>query len=469
MTLQESLYAAMPIWAQNLAVRRSGRRSAEWRFGGRFPEYFAEALDREHWDQERVERYRRDKLRAYLELARRRSPYYRRLFAERAVDPARDDPDAILASLPILTKETITEHRSELEDLTVPDRLLRTHTSGTTGRGLIFHASRESSRLMWATWCRYRLRFGIEIGTPCAVFLGSVLTPAKQRKPPYWRRNKNKLEDQWIYSNYHLGPETARAYVEHLRASRVTWLHGYPSALALLAALALEQGIDPGDNVRIVTFAAENVLASQLEAVHRAFGAEVRQHYGQAESVANFSECECGCLHVDEDFSTVEFIPLGEGTYRVIGTGVANAAFFFIRYDTGDVVHLAETGCECGRPGRIVESVDGRYEDYVVLPDGAKLGRLDHVFKDMVNIREAQLIQGDPSRLEVRIARLAGYGRQDERQLMHEFRARLGDQIEIDFRYVDSIPRTPSGKLRFVVSDVAGAGVEFMGSRRRRS
>jgi phenylacetate-CoA ligase len=282
-----------------------------------------------------------------------------------------------------------------------------------------------------------------------------VLTPVGQKKPPFWRRNKNQFENQWIYSNYHLGPETAKYYVEHLRSTRVSWIHGYPSTLALLASLISEQDLDPGDTVRIVTMASENVLESQVETICRAFGAEVRQHYGQAEGVANFSECEYGQIHVDEDYTTVEFLPMDDGASRVIGTGVNNSAFFLIRYDTGDRVHEGGDGCECGRSGRIVKSIDGRSEDYIVLPNGSMVGRLDHVFKDMVNVREAQLVQDVRERMKVMIVPLDNYGPDDEKQLLYEFRLRIGDAIELDIDYVERIPRTPSGKLRFVVSSLS--------------
>jgi hypothetical protein len=41
-----------------------------------------------------------------------------------------------------------------------------------------------------------------------------------------------------------------------------------------------------------------------------------------------------------------------------------------------------------------------------------------------------------------------------ERALLKEFRDRLGDQIRIELRYVESIPREPNGKLRAVKSAV---------------
>ena len=40
-----------------------------------------------------------------------------------------------------------------------------------------------------------------------------------------------------------------------------------------------------------------------------------------------------------------------------------------------------------------VFKIDGRSEDYLLLNDGSKVGRLDQIFKDLVDIVEAQFIQ----------------------------------------------------------------------------
>src|SRR5258708_7687589 len=122
-----------------------------------------------------------------------------------------------------------------------------------------------------------------------------------------------------------------------------------------------------------------------------------------AEGAATASEGECGTLHVDEDFAAVEFVPAADGALRVVGTNFTNAATPLIRYDVGDLVTLGVSPCQCGRPGRTVAAVDGRQEDYIVLSNGARLGRLDHVFKDLINIREAQIRQRRAGEITVRI------------------------------------------------------------------
>lgn len=223
-----------------------------------------------------------------------------------------------------------------------------------------------------------------------------------------------------------------------------------------MASYLLERGRPLTTSPIIVTTGAENLLPQQKALMEEAFRCPVRQHYGQAESVANISECINGHLHVDEDFSFVEFIPLENhpDVYRVIGTNLSNPAFPLFRYDTGDLVQGLGTIPVCRFSGRVVDSIDGRKEDYIHLPNGVRLGRLDHIFKDLTLIREAQIYQPDRQTLVLRIVRREGYDLQAEQRLLKEARKRLGDDITIRLDYVSSLERGRTGKLRFVVTGV---------------
>jgi phenylacetate-CoA ligase len=102
----------------------------------------------------------------------------------------------------------------------------------------------------------------------------------------------------------------------------------------------------------------------------------------------------------------------------------------------------------------VVTSIDGRQEDYVILPGGARLGRLDHIFKDLVNIQEAQIVQRQPDAMTIRIARGRHYTEQDESRLLAETRQRVGQEIKISIEYFEQLERSRSGKLRFVISEI---------------
>jgi phenylacetate-CoA ligase len=119
-----------------------------------------------------------------------------------------------------------------------------------------------------------------------------------------------------------------------------------------------------------------------------------------------------------------------------------------------DIVSLSDRPCPCGRPGRILTNIDGRKEDYIVLASGARLGRLDHVFKDMVHIREAQLYQERPGELTVRIVPGERYSAAEEERLRRELIMRVGVDTLLSIEYVGRLERSSTGKLRFVVSHV---------------
>lgn len=253
-----------------------------------------------------------------------------------------------------------------------------------------------------------------------------------------------------MFSAYHLGDDTAAAYLQACRDSGHRWMHGYPSQLALLAAQGLRLGLQlPA--LRWLTVGAETLLPAQRRLIKEAFGVVPVQHYGMAEGVANFSECPNGAMHVDEDFAAVEFEPVGDGQYRVLGTNLSNAAFPLIRYAVGDLVELGSAKCTCRRSGRVVKRVDGRIEDYVTTASGVRIGRLDHIFKDMVHISEAQVRQRRPGAMHVLVVPRAGFDEQQERLLRREIATRVGPDMKVDIEFVQTIERTKSGKLRFVV------------------
>lgn len=58
----------------------------------------------------------------------------------------------------------------------------------------------------------------------------------------------------------------------------------------------------------------------------------------------------------------------------------------------------------------------GRLEDYFILKNGAKIGRLDHIFKDLIMVREAQIYQEYSGKIEMRIVKREEYSDKDEKK-----------------------------------------------------
>jgi phenylacetate-CoA ligase len=456
----EAIYLRLPVLLQHLGCSFVGWRTQRTRYGGEFPQILAEVEARTYWPSREIIAFRDRRLSAFVAHAAATVPFYAERLRAAGISPSDIASSQDLAGLPVLTKADAQTHAANLTSDAIPSSETKmVHTSGTTGGALHFPITMKGVQEQWAVWWRYRAWHGIRSGTWCALFAGRSVVPSRNSSAPFWRINLPGR--QIVFSGYHMTWSNLSAYVDELRRRKPPWFHGYPSLLALLAAYLIESNSDLGYSVRWVTTGAENLLPQQAQLIERAFGTKPIQHYGLTEGVANISECELGALHVDEDFAAVEFIPLGDdGIHRLVGTNFSNPATPLVRYESQDLVTLQEgSSCRCGRPGRVVERIDGRLEDYVLLRNGAHVGRMDHVFKDMVNIVEAQIHQVKPGELTIRVVRGEQYGEADEHLLRRETAKRVGDDTAVEIEYVNALPRTSTGKLRLVVSEIAEAAI----------
>lgn len=301
-----------------------------------------------------------------------------------------------LEGCPVMTKAEVLADPARYW-LTNGERAVPTTTGGSTGSPLRFLTTRAAINEQWAVWWRYRRWHGIDLDTWCGQFNAQPICPPGESSQ-FWRYNLAGRQVQFSYS--HLTPETVERYVREIERRKLRWLHGHPSTLGLLATYMSEAGLRISHEVRWVTLCCENVADAVPPLISSVLETEVHQHYGQAEGVANLSECPTGRLHVDEDYSVVEFLPYEvapgrngseQQLHRVVGTAITNGAQAFIRYDTSDLVSGIEEGCECGRPGRTVARIDGRTASFAVLPDGERIGPINQIFDGLPGIVQGQV------------------------------------------------------------------------------
>lgn len=450
------MYEHLPVGLQNMVCSLVGRSINRNRYAPEYGQLLKGYLERIKYNPTELKQFVQGELFRFVWHATQTVPYYRRMVFNLGLSSDAIRSLKSLEDLPILTKPQVQANLKALRsDSISPKDIFMHHTSGTTGTGLVFPSTYKAQRHQWAVWWRYRFALGIRFDMWCGIFGGRLVVPRAQQKPPFWRVNRPGR--RVIFSGYHLRPEWMGAYVDEIKRRGLTWLHGYPSHLTLLARYVQENNVHFNPAIQFVTTGAESLLEHQRLAISQALGCPVYQHYGLAEAVANVSECSFGTLHVDEDFSMVEFVPLPQsGTFRIIGTNFTNDAFPLLRYDTGDIAYGVHesNNCACGRAGRTVDRIDGRVEDCIVLKDGTRVGRLDHILKDMVHVREAQFVQKGPGKLTLRLVRGAEFSEATEQEIRNESIHRLGRDLDLSFEYHDQLPRTGTGKLRFVVNEL---------------
>ncbi len=412
----------------------------------------AEAEERLAWAPDKLIEFRNARLRGFVRHAADTVPYYRRLFAEIGFDPNSVHAPEDLAALPILTKSEAIKQGSDIysESVAKSDRMM-THTSGSTGAGFHFPTTIQADREQWAVWWRYYRMHGIKRGTPSAAFLAQHLVPIDQASPPFWRHDS--ATGRTFFSSYHMSEMNLPAYLEALRELKPRWIQGRPSSLAILAGYIADSGDRLDHPVEWITSASENLTDHQTNLIETAFGIRPIQHYGMAEAIGNISQHPDGLLRVDEDFATVEFLDHSDtNTKRIVGTNVTNLATPLIRYDPGDLALMGGDGFP-----REVKKFEGRGEDFIVLKNGQKIGAVNRIFEDSVNIKEAQIRQKTPGKISVLVVKRAEYAEKDDATLIASLQHYLGSDIEIDIEYTSMVERTPSGKARAVISEIEGA------------
>ena len=122
-----------------------------------------------------------------------------------------------------------------------------------------------------------------------------------------------------------------------------------------------------------------------------------------------------------------------------------------IRYRTGDFAAWAPAAdCPCGRSYPVLESLEGRVDDYLVTTDGRRIGRLSTAMKRSPSIHSAQIVQDRPGHAWLLVRPGEGYRSSDAGPVVADIVERIG---EFDFEIVEvaEIPKTPAGKTRLVV------------------
>lgn len=416
----------------------------------RSPYFHAALAELEEFRQLQAYEQRAEQLRLLEEMldeAEGAPRYAEALAATRRID----NPMERLKRLPTVTKEEV--RRAPRAFCTGRWGVIPAHTSGTTGTPLRLWRDLYSVAREEAGFFRWYVDHGYVAHEVMGVLRGDIVVPARRIIPPFGVRDV--IFNRYVFSSQHLADRTIPWYVRQLRESEVRTLAAYPSSAYVLAEYMRRSGMEPL-KLKAVFLASETVLDWQRAVIEEYVG-PVHAQYGNAERVAWMTTCAAGCYHEDVQYGLVEYLPVGDGLFEIVATGLMNAAMPLLRYRTGDCAvepFGLEQRCECGQPGPGCKQIIGRMDDLLITRDGRKIGRLDHVFKGVAHVIAAQIVQETRARVVINIVRDDEYTKADEEQIRAQFAARVGDDMEVRCEYVDVLPRGPGGKFRAVISHV---------------
>ncbi len=411
------------------------------------------------WPAARLEAFRVERLRGFLAHVGRTVPYYRDCFRALEFDPARVDSLASLGRLPLLSKAELRAY-GEAFKAEGHGPLTRYNTGGSSGEPLIFYMGRErKSHDVAAKWRATRW-WGVDIGDPELVVWGSPIELGAQDRI---RRLRDGLLRSHLLPAFEMSPANLDRFVATIRRVRPAMLFGYPSSLALIAQHARRKGVALDDlGIRVAFVTSERLYDTQREIISTTFGCPVANGYGARDAGFIAHECPAGSLHISAEDIVVETVrrdgsPTAPGEAgEIVVTHMATGDFPFVRYRTGDVGVLGDNACTCGRTLPVLAEVQGRSTDFVVARDGTVMHGLALIYtiRDLPGVEAFRIVQQSLDRTEVELVAVPPFGPEHESRIVRDFKARLGESVEVAVRRVPYIAPEKSGKFRYVVSRV---------------
>jgi len=456
MSVLDSIYAKLPVFAQHAAISIYGLYWHWLRFGPGYTQFLSGYLEREAFQSQDWEYWQSQRLQDALKGALS-APYYAQTWTKSQKDAALAGR---LFDLPLLNKEPLRAvPQAFLRTDMRPRRTLTFYTSGSTGTPIatIWTVAelRDSLALREARSARWA---GVSFRQARATFSGRLIEPEPDSKGPFYRFNL--AEKQVYFSPFHLRPDTASFYLRALEKHHVCWLTGYAVSYYLLAKFILEQGLTAPYRIQAIITTSEKVLPEMRQIMEKAFHCRVFEEYSTVENVLFASECEHGRLHVSPDVAVVEILrpdgcPCLPGEAgEVVATSLTRTYQPLIRYRVGDMAMWDAEPCPCGRQMPVIKEVLGRIEDVVVGPDGRQMVRFHGVFVNQPHVREGQIIQEALDYIRVKVVPAGEFGAKDVEDIVHRVQQRLGEKVKVVVEPVMEIPRTKAGKFQAVVSNL---------------
>lgn len=414
------------------------------------------------WSREQIKALQIKRLKKLIDHAYENVPYYRNIFNDRNLMPEDINDLSDLNKIPFLTKEIIRDNLEDLKAKNYPkEKFEYVTTGGSTGIPLGFYYERGVSRAIeWAFMKSLWDRVGFRFRDKCVVLRGNIVESSDEGR--FW---KTGFFGRWlILSTYHMTDDNLWAYIEKIDEFKPRFIQAYASAITILATFMKENGIKPFPTVQAILCGSENLYPWQREMIGDIFKCRVFSWYGNSEQTVLAGECECGSYyHIMPEYGIAELIgsdgrPVTEEGVigEVVTTGLNNYVFPLIRYRTMDLASLYKSKCSCGRDHITLERVEGRLQEFVVTGEGRLISMVAiNMHSDVFdNVKQFQFYQEKAGELVLNIVRKESYDERDTNYIKKELHKKLGKDVDLDVKFVDNIPRTKSGKYRFLIQKI---------------
>lgn len=388
------------------------------------------------------------------------SPYYRDKFNSIRFNPCDMNDWSDFSKIPILTKKDIQQNLDKILSINaVEARLIKDATGGSTGEPLVFYYDRVTKE--WFEACDVLVKewWGIKPWEKKAFLWGADRDiPEMAAK----ERLKLKLQRSVFLNSFDMDDVKMRKYAKFYEKWKPGYMQGYASSLYLFAQYLKKNNISVS-KAKAVRSSAETLYQYQRDLIQEVLGHNVYNFYGSREIPNIAAECPAHQgLHIFSPIRYAEILgsdgemlnPGEEG--KIVVTDLVNYSMPFIRYEIGDIGIMAHNECACGRSFPLLKEVTGRESDFIQTKDGKYIHGefFTHLFYGVERVVKFQVHQKDLRSLLIHIVKDGPIEPIILDNILKKIKTKMGKDVNVIIRFVDTIPATRTGKHRFTISEI---------------
>ncbi len=409
----------------------------------------------QNWNEAQKREWILERLRFCVRRAAAETDYYGELFKRTNFDAQSNFTFEDFAALPILEREDIHAAGEKLISRAVPkSERQKDATGGSTGTPTEIWLGAEESGWKESGIDFSMANIGVPTGAKIAYFWGHHLDP---QAADNWRdRLRSFAENIRYFDCFRLSPEIFEKYHREFERWQPDCIVAYASALGHFAEFLHENKIRPKNYPRtcFVT-GAEKLLPEHRRIIEEVFGKPVHERYGGRDFGGAAIQTNLKndlSYEIDWAWSLIE-PETNEETSPILVTKLHADAMPMLRYRVGDVGKFPPNA-KPGQPTFRLEEVVGRDLDRIHLPDGRWIHgiELPHLLKDFA-VREFVFVQAENYSVELQIVPKENFKSQDAQIIRETIGANL-ENLPVDVKLVETVPRTRANKWRPVISHV---------------
>lgn len=394
-------------------------------------------------------------------------PYYQETWSAAGLTPQTPLENlAAWGKVPILTREALQKSGDSICARFLPNghgpgKVSR--SSGSTGRpvtvrrnnidAFFWHVLTLREHLWHQRYVDGRLAIIRKFDNP------ALAAPPAGKDIPSWGAPISQAFNTGPAALLDLGATPIHTQAEWLLEKNPDYLLTYPTNAAALARHFIDNRLRL-PKLKEVRTLSETLSTETRELCQKAWGVSVKDMYSAQEVGYIALQCpEQDHYHIQSESLLVEILddqgePCQAGeTGRVIVTSLHSYATPLIRYEVGDYAKVGPA-CSCGRGLPVLTHIMGRSRNMLVFPNGNRIWPVvrPSQYMEVAPLSQMQMIQHEPDRIEVRMVVHRPPTSVEERALAEAIHASLTYPFQLEFVYMDTLPRTPGGKFEEFIS-----------------